>query len=122
LVGVFAFFATFAIYVSAMIAIIHKIFGLISYLPEAILKWLGGGHNSLLESTASDLNSGAAKGTNVIGVIGQKFEHKIPRHGGKPNGKPDGAGGGDVDPIAQKQAPRDAPQAKESPPAKVPRE
>ncbi len=118
LVGVFAFFATFAIYVSSMIAIIHKIFGLISYLPEAILKWLGGGHNSLLESTASDLNSGAAKGTNVIAAIGQKFEHKIPRNGGKPNGKPDG--GGDVDPIAQKQAPRDAPQAKESPPVKAP--
>lgn len=116
LVGVFGLFALFSIYTMTMVAMIHKTFSLIHFLPDTILRWAGGGSDTVLGSNASELEHGARGGTTVIAGVAQRVGHMTPR------GK---VGSGDDKPTAKPVRPvetpvHDAPVARRVKPVDVP--
>ncbi len=118
LVGVFGLFALFSIYTMTMVAMIHKTFSLIHFLPDTILRWAGGGADTVLGSNASELEHGARGGTTVIAGVAQRVGHMTPR--GKAGG-----GAGDTKPTAKPVRPdvmpeQDVPMARRAKPIDVP--
>jgi hypothetical protein len=99
-----------------MVSMIHKTFSLIHFLPDTILRWAGGGADTVLGSNASELEHGARGGTTVIAGVAQRVGHMTPR------GK---AGGGDTKPTAKPVRPdvmpeQDVPMARRAKPIDVP--
>ncbi|MEN9996366.1 MAG: hypothetical protein RL462_1142 [Pseudomonadota bacterium] len=123
LVGVFGLFALFSIYTMTMVALIHKTFSLIHFLPDTILRWAGGGSDTVLGSNASELEHGARGGTTVIASVAQRVGHMTPRgkvddsdNDGTPTTKPMrpvAMPAHDV-PVARQVKPVDVPQGLET--------
>lgn len=118
LVGVFGLFALFSIYTMTMVAMIHKTFSLIHFLPDTILRWAGGGSDTVLGSNASELEHGARGGTTVIAGVAQRVGHMTPRGkvgGGSSDDKPT------ANPVRPVETPaHDAPVARRAKPVDVP--
>ncbi|MDI1351208.1 MAG: hypothetical protein PSV35_00315, partial [bacterium] len=116
--GVYAFFFSILIYTSMYLVIVQKAFTLISYLPDKVLRWIGGSPESLGQESSQwgdevkQKSGEAAKGTQdaqgqiskQLGGIGQKQMNDMKSKGGgegdvsaeasKPPDDPGGGGGG----------------------------
>lgn len=71
------------LYVVVMVSVIHRVFTLIHYVPDRILRWIGGGGNDLgeqaqgIESFSAAKTIGAAAAMNQIGHVSQSVGQGI---------------------------------------------
>jgi len=110
--GIFAFFFSILVYTTMYLTIVQKAFGLISYLPDKVLRWIGGSPESLGQEAAgwteetkkvADEGAKATQGAmaamdkQLAGGIGQGAAEAQKSGGGEASaegGKSGGGGGG----------------------------
>lgn len=78
--GIYAFFFSILIYTSAYLTIVQKSFTLIHYLPDKVLRWIGGQPEGIGGETAGwtedvkgQIKEGGEKTSNAQGKIGEKL-------------------------------------------------
>lgn len=82
--GFFIVFGMCSVYTTTAIAIIKKCFSMIHVVPDKVLRWIGGGGESLGESELSDRGEAMAGSAGRVGSVGNSA-------GGKPTEKQNAA-------------------------------
>lgn len=101
--GIFAFFFSILIYTSLYLTVTQKAFTLIAYLPDKVLRWIGGQQESLgqesagwAEETKKEVGEGAKSSREGMGAIDKSISGYADKAGAKLKSMGQGSGGSNV--------------------------
>jgi len=101
--------AMFCVYTAVTVAIVHKLFALIHIVPDRIMRWIGGGVDSLGGNAAEHIGRQSHAGATAAVGAATGSMPLMARHGGgsgRAKGNSDKPGGGDTPIVNQRESPK----------------